>query len=125
MCYMNHATRYIAHVIVERDTLRARSAAVFGNRYLAEVVTAIADKAPSSDTLVTVRMLAHHTGLTDSLVKLVVTRLVNADLLRPLPQERPRGVSYHEVQRSGGLWDALVDLCERLERGLPDDASDR
>ena len=70
------------------------------------------------------RMLAQHTGLTDSLVKLVVTRLVNADLLRPLPQKRPRGVSYHEVQRSGGLWDALVALCERLERELPDDASD-
>ena len=59
-------------------------------------------------------MLAAHTGLTDSLVKLVVTRLVNAELLQSQPPDRPRGPRYHLVQRAGGRWDALVELCERL-----------
>lgn len=87
---------------------------MFGNRYFVEVVAGIADQAPTTHDRVTVRMLAARTGLTDSLVKLVVTRLINAGLLLSLPPDRPRGPRYHQVQRAGGQWDALVDLCARL-----------
>lgn len=97
-----------------RETLRDRSYAVFGNRYVAEVVTAIAEETANTRPQVTVRMIASRTELTDSLVKLVTQRLVTAKLLRRLPQDRPRAPAYHEVQRSGGSWDALVDLCARL-----------
>jgi len=115
MRYMKRVTRYITHVTESgQEVLRERSSAVFGNRYVAEVVTAIADETLNADSHVTVRMVASRTGLTDSLVKLVVQRLVAAELLRRLPQGRPRAPLYHEVQRSGGRWDALVELCVRL-----------
>ena len=98
----------------DREALRDRSHAVFGNRYVAEVVTAIAEETVDARPSITVRMIASRTGLSDGLVKLVTKRLVNAKLLRPLPQERPRAPAYHEVQRSDGGWNALVNLCTRL-----------
>jgi hypothetical protein len=99
---------------ISRDILRDRSCAVFGNRYVAEVVTAIAEEAAAAGSQVTVRMIASRTSLTDGLVKLVTQRLVSAELLRRLPQDRPRAPAYHEIERSGGRWNALVDLCARL-----------
>jgi hypothetical protein len=112
---MTHVTRYIIHVTSpNQETLRDRSYAVFGNRYVAEVVTAIAEETANMRPQVTVRMIATRAELTDGLVKLVTQRLVNAKLLRRLPQDRPRAPAYHEVRRSGGTWDALVDLCARL-----------
>jgi hypothetical protein len=96
------------------ETLRDRSYAVFGNRYVAEVVTAIAEETAGARSQVTVRMIASRARLNDSLVLLVTKRLVNAELLHRLPQDRPRAPAYHEIQRSGGRWEALVDLCQRL-----------
>lgn len=98
----------------ERDALRARSSAVFGNRYLAEVVTAVVALAPQEGDQVTVRMVATRTGLADSLVRPVVKRLVEADLLRPQGQQRPRSASYHEIHHVGGVWEALVKMCALL-----------
>jgi hypothetical protein len=116
---MNHVTRYALDVTRPgRDTLRDRSYAIFGNRYVVEVVAAIAATSKPRARF-TVRMIAARTELTDSLVKLVTQRLVNAQLLRRLPQDRPRAPAYHEVQRSGGKWDALVDLCARLAKNAP------
>lgn len=121
---MNDVTRYILSVTNgQREALRHRSSAVFSNRYFVEVVTGIADRAPHTDDLVTVRMLAAHTGLTDGLVKLVVTRLVNAELLLSRPPGRPRGPRFHQIQRAGGRWDALVDLCALLTHGTAAEAS--
>jgi hypothetical protein len=85
------------------------------------VVAAIAEETTNVNPQVTVRMIASRTGLTDSLVKLVTQRLVNAELLRRLPQDRPRAPAYHEVQRTGGRWNALVDLCARLEEEVGSD----
>jgi hypothetical protein len=112
---MIRITRYITHVsLPNMETLRDRSYAVFGNRYVVEVVTAIAEETTSKRPQVTVRMIASRVQLNDSLVRLVTQRLVNAELLRRLPQDRARAPAYHEVQRSGGIWDALVDLCAHL-----------
>ncbi|WP_158853016.1 hypothetical protein [Saccharothrix deserti] len=97
-----------------KEALRDRSYAIFGNRYVAEVVTAIAEETAGAGSRVTVRMIASRARLNDSLVQLVTKRLVNAELLQRLPQDRPRAAAYHEVQRSGGRWQALVDLCRRL-----------
>lgn len=99
----------------EREALRAKSAAVFGNRHLAEVVAAVAALAPNVGDQLTVRMLANRTGLTDSVVRPIVKRLVEANLLQPQPQQRPRGASYHEVRSDEGLWEALVRMCALLE----------
>jgi hypothetical protein len=112
---MHRVTRYTTRVTFEgAETLRDRSYAVFGNRYVAEVVTAIAEETAGARSQVTVRMIASRARLHDSLVQLVTKRLGNAELLHRLPQERPRAAAYHEVQRSGGRWQALVDLCQRL-----------
>lgn len=112
---MTYVTRYITQVTSEGgETLRDRSYAVFGNRYVAEVVTAIEEDTTGAHSQVTVRMIATRAGLTDGVVQLVTKRLVNAELLHRLPQDRPRGPAYHEVQRSGGRWVALVDFCRRL-----------
>jgi len=98
----------------ELEAVRAKSAAVFGNRHLAEVVAAAAVLAPNVGDQLTVRMLANRTGLTDSVVRPIVKRLVDADLLQPRPQQRPRGANYHEVRSGDGPWQALVHLCALL-----------
>lgn len=120
---MTHVTRYINHVTYDSaETLRDRSYAVFGNRYVAEVVTAISQETAVVGSQVTVRMIAARARLNDSLVQLVTKRLVNAELLHRLPQDRPRAPAYHEVQRSGGRWQALVDLCRRLADDVEQEA---
>ncbi|MEW2518626.1 hypothetical protein [Actinacidiphila alni] len=102
-----------------REALRRRSSALFGNRYLAEVVVAVVDlTSAAGDTAVTVRMVASRTGLTDSLVRPVVKRLVDAQLLLPLPQERLRGASYHEVRHDDRVWKTLVSACRLLNEGV-------
>lgn len=90
--------------------------AIFGNRYVAEVVLAIAALAPRAEDRVTVRMLATRTGLADNLVRPVIRRLVEAGVLRSLPQERPRGASYHQVHFGEGVWEALTSTCRLLHR---------
>ena len=62
---------------------------MFSNRYFVEVVAGIADQAPTTHDRLTVRMLAAHTGLAD-IVKLVVSRLVNAELLPCQPLDRAK-----------------------------------
>lgn len=95
--------------------MRRRSSALFGNRCLAEVVVAIVDlTCVAGDGLVTVRMVAARTGLTDSLVRPVVKRLVVAGLLAPQPQDRLRGASYHKICPEDGVWDTLVRTCQLL-----------
>lgn len=73
----------------------------------------------TGDTPVTVRMVASRTGLTDSLVRPVVKRLVDSGLLAPQPQDRLRGPNYHEVRRDDGLWDMLVNTCRLLHAAIP------
>lgn len=98
----------------ELETRRNRSAAVFGNRYMAEVVAAVAALAPGAGTKVTTRMLANHTGLSDSLVRPVVKRLVEAGFLHPQDRHGPRSTNYHEVLHAGEAWEALVKICVLL-----------
>lgn len=103
-----------------REALRRRSSALFGNRYMAEVVVAVVDlTSATGDTPITVRMVASRTGLTDSLVRPIVKRLVDAGLLEPQPQERLRGAYFHEVRRDDGLWDMLVNTCRLLHSAIP------
>ncbi|MFD3572554.1 hypothetical protein [Streptomyces sp. NPDC058644] len=103
-----------------QEALHRRSSALFGNRYMAEVVVAVDDLTSATGaTPVTVRMVASRTGLTDSLVRPVVKRLVDAGLLDPQPQERLRTASYHQVRRDDGLWDTLVNTCQLLHGAIP------
>ncbi|WP_329070326.1 hypothetical protein [Amycolatopsis sp. NBC_01480] len=96
------------------ETVRTRSSAVFGNRYVADVVAAIVGLAAEPEIGVTVRMIAQRAGLTDNLVRPVVKRLVEAGLLVPHQQLRPRGPSYHRVRIDLPLWQALEQTCRFL-----------
>lgn len=99
--------------------MRASSAAVFGNRYMVEVVTAAVAMAPHANDLLTVRMLAHRADLADSVVRPVVRRLVDAGVFEPHSQKRPRGPSYHRISSDRRLWDALVQTCSALQVAKP------
>ncbi|MGW4368131.1 hypothetical protein ACWEKT_21065 [Nocardia takedensis] len=101
-------------IVGEKSSNRDRSAAIFGNRYLVEVVIAIAELVVASPEGVTVRMITRQTGVADGSVKQVVTRLVAADLLRVYPRNTARGPLFHSVNRANGTWAALLSTCRSL-----------
>jgi hypothetical protein len=61
-------------------------------------------------------MIAQWAELADSVVRPVVKRLVDAGLLVPQGQPRPRGPSYHEIRLDLPLWKALEQTCKLLSR---------
>jgi hypothetical protein len=106
--YTRHTTRVDP---AEPGTWRDRSAAVFGNRCLVDVVLAIRQLAPAAEIFVTTRLVASETGLGDSHVRPVMLRLESAGLVTRLPRSGgPRGMLYYQV-RHGPLWEALVTVC--------------
>ena len=70
-----------------RESARLRSAAVFGNRFFAEVVVAVDRLSGPGGDGVTVRMIAADTGLVDSVVRPVMRRLCDGGLVA---EARPR-----------------------------------
>lgn len=111
--------RYTRNIICvdsdeRRMTRREYSAALFGNRFVAEVVAAIQWLAPAHDSAVTTRMVASRTGLSDSLVRPVMRRLAEAGLL--VPTERtggPRSTLRYQIRREP-LWSAVTEMCAIL-----------
>jgi DNA-binding FadR family transcriptional regulator len=97
---------------VETDIEVARgvSAALFGNRYLAEVVDEIWRRNQVSSTLVTTRELARTLSLSDSTVRPVLLRLCAVGVLAPLPKPgSARSSQFYRVQ-PGQLWVSLGAL---------------
>jgi ribosomal protein S25 len=98
----------------QRETRRARSAALFGNRYIAEVVAAVEVLAPPRENVVTTRMVASKTKLSDSLVRPVILRLEAAGLLaREERSGGPRSELRFQV-RDEALWPAIARACAIL-----------
>lgn len=88
-----------------------RSAAIFGNRYFAEVVLAADRLSATGDAFVTTRMVASATGFGDSLVRPVMIRLDAAGLIAPLPRTGgPRSMLNYQVIR-GPMWTAVAGAC--------------
>jgi hypothetical protein len=95
---------------VQKRTSRERSFALFNNRYLCDVVIAINELAPPPDGLVTTRQVASHTGLVDSIVRPVLMRLVDADIMARLPRlGGPRSPQFFRVDDSQS-WEHLISL---------------
>jgi len=95
----------------ERESWRDCSVALFGNRFVVDVVLGIRELAPTAETFVTTRMVASKTTLGDSLVRPVMLRLENAGILARLPRSGgPRSVLHFQV-RQRPLWEALVRTC--------------
>ncbi|MQY27243.1 hypothetical protein NRB56_28260 [Nocardia sp. RB56] len=115
MRYVICVTGYIIEVSqAERGAFRERSAAIFGNRYMADVVAVVADLAAHSPDGVTVRMVNKQTQIPDGLIKQVMKRLVGARLLRELPRNGPRAPLHHTIEDTDGVWTVLVDICRNL-----------
>ncbi len=92
-------------------TRREYSAALFGNRFVAEVVTAIQRLAPAHDGAVTTRLVASNTGLSDSLVRPVMLRLAEAGLLTSIERVGgPRSTLRYRIRRAP-LWTAVTEAC--------------
>lgn len=90
--------------------IREYSRLVFGNRYALEVYTAIA----RTDGDFYVRELARRLGIADNLVKPVVERLEQADLLKRMPRQRPSDpVYFASSDDDDPLWEFSVSLYER------------
>jgi DNA-binding transcriptional MocR family regulator len=94
------------------EARRELSAAVFGNRAAADVISAINRLITQGDPLVTTRTVATATNLGDSVVRPVMLRLDAAGLIQARPRTSgPRSTLHYEVQR-GELWTALHALVE-------------
>jgi hypothetical protein len=113
-------TRFALHAILyamSADLVeegRQLSAAIFGNRAMVTVVTAIEELTETGDSFVTTRVVASATELGDSLVRPVMLRLVAAGVIAQLPRSGgPRSALYYQVQR-GDLWDALTTMCKAI-----------
>ena len=95
----------------DREALRERSSAIFGNRYFVDVVLAVNQLSSVDDVSVTTRMVASETTLSDSLVRQVMQRLRDAGLVaespRPVGARSPRYFQVHQ----GPLWNGVLSAC--------------
>jgi hypothetical protein len=97
-----------------REDARLRSAAVFGSRFFAEVVTAMDLLSGTEDAGVTVRMVAADTGLADSAVRPVMRRLCDGDLIAECARAGgARGALHYQV-RPTPLWTGVLSACTAL-----------
>jgi hypothetical protein len=95
----------------DREALRGRSSAIFGNRYFVDVVLAVDQLSGANDASVTTRMVASETTLSDSLVRQVMQRLRDAGLVAEPPRTGgPRSPRYFQV-RQGALWSSVLSAC--------------
>ena len=104
----------------EHAASRDRSAAIFGNRFFAEVVVAVDRLSGPDDSLVTTRRVASVTALSDSLVRPVMLRLRTAGLITDLPREGgSRSTLHYQVQR-GPVWAGVRATCiAMIEQTVP------
>lgn len=107
--------RYMDNIIrvtqENRESSRERSSAIFGNRYFVDVVLAVDQLSSANSAPVTMRMVASETTLSDSLVRQVMQRLRDADLIAEPPRTGgTRSPRYFEVRR-GPLWNGVLSAC--------------
>jgi hypothetical protein len=102
-------------VTVSLDDLHAeRSAALFNNRHLIAVVSAIAQIRGSGGF--TTRMIASETSLPDSLVRPVIYRLLAAGILEELHRgPGSRSAKYFRATKHNA-WSELKALCRALSQ---------
>ena len=95
----------------QRKTRRERSAALFGNSFVVDVVMAIDRLAPAAESFITTRTVAVETGVGDSLVRPVMRRLTEIGVLAPSPRAGgPRSELRYQISR-GPLWTAVTETC--------------
>ncbi len=96
------------------DVVGDRSAALFNNRYVVAVVTAVAARGDSG--AFTTRQIAKAINAPDSLVRPVLLRLLAAGFIQQIEREGgPR--SPRQFRPTAHAWPALQTLCQALARG--------
>jgi hypothetical protein len=107
-CHCIHVTGFTGNLHAER------SAALFNNRHLVAVVSAVA-QVRGSDGFTT-RMIASKTDLPDSLVRPVIHRLLAAGVFEELHRgPGSRGAKYFCVTKHNA-WTELKALCRALSQ---------
>jgi hypothetical protein len=96
------------------EARRARSAALFNNSHLVDIVIAVHQLAPHAEDFVTTRKVAATTGLADSLVRPVMLRLVGSGILRRLPRLSGSRGEQHFARESAAQWSALLRLARAI-----------
>jgi hypothetical protein len=95
------------------EARRARSAALFNNRHFAECAQHLLEASKSGAEFVTVRQIAAASQLADSLVRPVMLRLVDAQVLDKLPRVGGgRSPQYYRLVDTTLLgWVAVADTA--------------
>jgi hypothetical protein len=119
---VNRYTRNIIRVELEEHTASLeRSSAIFGNRYFVDVVLAVDHLSGDDHALVTMRMVASETTISDSLVRQVMERLHLAGLVTEQPRTGgPRSPRYFQI-RQGPLWAGVLKACVASKGGTETD----
>jgi len=104
---------------------RGRSAALFNNRHFADVAAVALEVSKDCTATFTTRMVASSTGLADSVVRPVLHRLVDADVLSKLPRAGGgRSAQYYQVLEGTAL-ETIRDLARPADADEPTGASAR
>ncbi len=89
---------------------RRRSAALFNNEKMAEVVLSLDAQRGAAHA----QEISRQTGISHSLVRDVLVRLTSAEVVTALPRVGgSRGAQYYEP-KEGELWLRLVEVCRHL-----------
>mgnify|MGYP000917581513 CR=1 FL=1 len=95
----------------------SRSFALFNNRHMADVAEHALKAADDSDGLLTTRWVAASTGLADSVVRPVMLRLVEAEILTRLPRmSAGRSAQYFRIDDADALRQ-VASLPDRIPVG--------
>lgn len=83
--------------------LRYVSAKVFGNEKVVEVVNAL----HAASDVATAKQIAVATGIDHSLVRDVLVKLHEAEIVKKLPRSNTRAAQYYEADQSSPVWETL------------------
>jgi len=96
------------------EVRRRVSAAIFGNRAVADVIRAIQQLTQAGEPSVTTRMVARTAQLGDSVVRPIMLRLEAAGVVQAQARlSGPRSALHYRVQQ-GELWTALTAIIKAL-----------
>lgn len=99
-----------------REARAVRSFALYNNRYFAAVAEELFRISNAGADMVTTRMVASSSGLADSIVRPVLLRLVDAEILRKLPRSGAgRSPQYYLVVEPEVL-QALTQLADKSDK---------
>lgn len=104
-----------------REARRSRSFALFNNRHMADVVQHALRVTDRGEDLFTTRMVAASTGLADSVVRPVILRLVDAEIVTRLPRlSTGRSAQYFRVLDADALGQVAA-LADRVAPAVTDE----